>query len=121
MKYQINESEYRFMDILWDVAPINSMKLVQICMEKLGWKKSTTYTVIKNLSEKQVLCNQNAVVSVLVDREQIQKQESDEFLNKKFKGNVPAFIATFLKDRKLTKKEAERLLEMIENAVEEER
>ena len=68
MDYHINESEYRLMDILWDVQPINSMELVGLCREQLGWKKSTTYTVLRNLGEKQILRNENAVVQALVCR-----------------------------------------------------
>ncbi len=118
MKYQINESEYRFMDVLWDREPVSSTELVKSCMEKLGWKKSTTYTVIKKLSEKGVVSNENAVVRALVKRKQIQKQESAEFLEKKFKGSLPAFLTAFLQDRKLTKEEAEKLQKMIDEAIE---
>lgn len=118
MNYHINESEYRFLDILWDEEPVNSMELVRLCSERLGWKKPTTYTVIRNLSEKGILCNENAIVRTLVSRDQIQKQESNEFLQKKFRGSLPAFIAAFLQDKKLTQEEAEQLQKMIDHAVE---
>jgi len=119
MKYHINESEYRFMCIVWDVEPINSMELVKLCADRLGWKKSTTYTVIRNLCDKQILSNKNATVKALVSRKSIQKQESDEFLKKKFHGSLPAFIAAFLEDKKLTRKEAEYLQKLIDDAVED--
>ena len=118
MDYHINESEYRLMDILWDVQPINSMELVGLCREQLGWKKSTTYTVLRNLGEKQILRNENAVVQALVSRGEIQRQESRDFLKKKFRGSLPAFIAAFLQEEKLTKKEAEELQELINRASE---
>ena len=118
MDYHINESEYRFMDILWDVQPINSMELVGLCGERLGWKKSTTYTVLRNLGQKQILQNENAVVQALVSRGEIQRQESRDFLKKKFRGSLPAFIAAFLQEEKLTKKEAEELQELINQASE---
>lgn len=119
MKYHLNESEYRFMNIVWDVEPINSMELVKVCAEKLGWKKSTTYTVIRKLCEKQIISNENAIVKALVSRDNIQKQETTDFLEKKFQGSLPAFIATFLQDKKLTRKEAEYLQKLIDNAVED--
>lgn len=119
MEYHINESEYRFLDILWDTEPIPSMELVKVCLEKLGWKKPTTYTVIRNLSEKGIVSNENAVVRSLVSRDNIQRQESDEFLQKKFKGSLPAFVAAFLQGRKLTQEEAEQIQKMIDDAVEE--
>lgn len=118
MDYHINESEYRLMDILWDVQPINSMELVGLCGERLGWKKSTTYTVLRNLGEKRILQNENAVVQALVSRGEIQRQESRDFLKKKFRGSLPAFIAAFLQEEKLTKKEAEELQELINQASE---
>lgn len=119
MNYHINESEYRLMDILWDVEPVNSMELVGLCRERLGWKKSTTYTILRGLGEKQIVRNENATVRTLVSRGQIQRQESKEFLEKKFRGSLPAFIAAFLQEEKLTKKEARELQELINQAAEE--
>lgn len=119
MDYHINESEYRLMDILWDVEPVNSMELVGLCRERLGWKKSTTYTILRSLGEKQIVRNENAIVRTLVSRGQIQRQESREFLEKKFRGSLPAFIAAFLQEEKLTKKEARELQELINQASEE--
>ncbi|MCI8557211.1 MAG: BlaI/MecI/CopY family transcriptional regulator [Lachnospiraceae bacterium] len=119
MDYHINESEYRLMDILWDVEPVNSMELVGLCREGLGWKKSTTYTILRSLGEKQIVRNENAIVRTLVSRGQIQRQESREFLEKKFRGSLPAFIAAFLQEEKLTKKEARELQELINQASEE--
>jgi len=120
MDYHINESEYRFLDILWDEEPINSMELVRMCQERLGWKKSTTYTVIRNLSDKQIVHSEDAVVRTLVPRDEIQKRESREFLEKKFRGSLPAFIAAFLQEERLTREEAEDLQKLIDSAVEEE-
>ena len=119
MEYHINESEYRFMDILWDTEPVNSMELASLCRERLGWKKSTTYTVLRNLGEKQIVRNENAVVRALISREEAQKQESRAFLEKKFRGSLPAFIAAFLREEKLTQKEARELQELINQASEE--
>ncbi|HOM02409.1 MAG TPA: BlaI/MecI/CopY family transcriptional regulator [Acetivibrio sp.] len=115
MKYYLNDSEYRFMCIVWDVEPINSMELVKICYEKLGWKKSTTFTVIRNLCKKEILSNENAVVKALVSRDSIQKQEVRDFLDKKFQGSLPAFISAFLQDKKLTREEAEYLQRLIDD------
>ena len=118
MQYVIFESEYRFLSILWEMEPISSPKLVKICQEKLGWKKSTTYTVIKKLTEKKLVESRNTIVTALVAREQIIRQESNMFLEKTFGGNIPELFATFLKDRKITREEAEKLKKMIEEASE---
>lgn len=118
MQYTIFESEYRFLLILWEMEPISSPELVRICEEKLGWKKSTTYTVIKKLTEKKIVESKNTIVSTLVAREQIIRQESDMFLEKTFGGDIPQLFATFLRDRKISREEADRIKKMIEEASE---
>lgn len=115
---KISESEYRFLRILWKVEPVESPRLVTLCQEELGWKKSTTYTVIKNLSGKGIVKSENTIVEALVSKEEVDRLESEAFLKKTYQGNVPAFLASFLKDRKLSKKEAEEIKRMIEAASE---
>lgn len=116
----INESEYRLMDILWDEAPINSMKLVGLAGERLGWKKSTTYTILRGLREKGLVKNERALVETLVTRNDVQRQESRAFLDKKFHGSLPAFVAAFLGDERLTREETDKLQALIDKAKEEE-
>lgn len=116
MEYKISESESRFMNILWEIEPIPSPELVKECHNRLGWKKSTTYTVIKNLAEKGIVKSENTIVSALVSKEQVMKQESQSFLEKTFGGNIPSLFAAFLEDRRLTKEEAKAIKKMIEEA-----
>lgn len=116
MENKISDSEYRFMQELWNVEPIKSTDLVSICHDKFGWKKSTTYTVIKNLSAKGIIVNENTIVRSIVEKELIVKQESEDFLNRTFGGNIPDMFAAFMKDRKLTKDELERIRKIIEEA-----
>ena len=116
MDYKISDSEYRFMQELWKAEPVKSSELVVICREQLGWKKSTTYTVIKNLTNKGVVVNDNTIVSSMVAKEEVVKQESEEFLNRAFDGDIPEMFAAFLKDRKLSSEEFERIKKIIEEA-----
>ncbi len=116
MDYKISDSEYRFMQELWKVEPVKSTALVSICQEQFGWKKSTTYTVIKNLSEKGIIENRDTFVQSIVEKELIVKQESEEFLNRTFGGSIPDMFAAFLKDRKLTEDELKQLKKIIEEA-----
>ena len=102
---KIFESEYRFCLILWEYEPIKSSELVKLCRDKLGWKPTTTYTVIKRLSERGIVKNENTVVSSLVSREQAQAAEIDEMVEKTFGGSLPAFIAAFTKHRRLSERE----------------
>lgn len=115
---KIYESEYRFLCILWEQEPVPSPELVKLCSERLGWKKSTTYTVIRKLSEKGIVKNENTVVTSLVTKEEVDRQESEELLQRTSKGNIPAFLAAFLKDRKLSREEVDRIRRLIDEAEE---
>jgi len=109
-------AEQKFMDLIWELEPINSTELMKICQNNLGWKKSTTYTMIRKLSERGILQNKNATVTALVKREQVQKYESEALLEKSFAGSLPTFMAAFLQDKKISKKEAYEIRKMIEEA-----
>ena len=116
MENRISDSEYRFMQELWKVEPVKSTALVNICQDRFGWKKSTTYTVIKNLIEKGIIENKDTFVQSIVEKDLIIKRESEEFLNRTFNGNIPDMFAAFLKDRKLTVEELDRIKKIIEEA-----
>lgn len=111
---KIFESEYRFCLILWENEPITSSQLAKLCKDRLGWSRTTTYTVIKRLSDRGVVVNRNATVSSLVSKEQVQVSEMEEFVNKTFEGSVPAFIAAFAKKQNLSDKQIEELKQIIE-------
>lgn len=115
-EFKLFDAEYRFLDIIWELEPINSTELTKECLKRLGWKKPTTYTVLRKLSSRGIIINENATVTTLVKRDQVQKYESNALLEKSFDNSLPAFLAAFLKDKKLSKKEAAELKKMIEEA-----
>ena len=112
---KIFESEYRFCLILWEHEPIKSSELVKLCREQLGWKPTTTYTVIKRLSERGVLKNEDTIVSALVTKDQVQAAEINEMVEKTFEGSLPAFIAAFTKHQKLSEEEIDAVQQMIDH------
>ena len=112
---KIFESEYRFCLILWEHQPVNSTRLVELCKESLGWSKATTYSVIRRLSERGVVKNENAVVTALVSKEEAQKSRLDEMVEETFEGSMPAFIAAFSKSKRLSKDEVEQLRQLIDS------
>ena len=116
---KIFESEYRFCLILWDNEPVSSGKLVQLAKEVLGWSKATTYTVIRRLSERGVLKNENTIVSSLISKEEAQKSRLEEMVEETFEGSMPAFIAAFSKSKKLTRQEVDQLKALIDSFEEE--
>lgn len=111
---KVFESEYRFCLILWKNEPIGSAELAKICKEKLGWSRTTTYTVIKRLSDRGVVVNENAVVRSLISKEEIQKAEIDELVRNKFENSLPDFIATFTRHQKLTDEEIKQIKNLID-------
>ena len=112
---RIFESEYRFCLILWEHEPVNSTKLVELCREHLGWSKATTYTVIRRLSERGVVKNENATVTAMVSKEQAQQARLTEMVEETFEGSMPAFIAAFSRGKKLSKEEVDQLRALIDS------
>lgn len=102
-----------FAELVWEKEPIGSGELVKLCDERFKWKKSTTYTVLKKLCEKGILKNENGVVSSVVSREEFYAAKSEQFVEETFKGSLPAFIAAFASNRRLTKKDVDEIQNMI--------
>ena len=111
---KVFESEYRFCLILWENEPVKSTELAKLCKEKLGWSKTTTYTVIKRLCERGVIQNENTIVTSIVSKEEAQLSELDEMVDKKFEGSVPAFIAAFGRRQSLSDAEIEEIRRIIQ-------
>ena len=111
---KIPEGEYRFCRILWEHEPIASPELVKLCQEKLGWKRTTTYTVIKRLGERGVLKLENGTVTSLISKEEVEKAEIETFVESKFGGSLPAFLAAFTKHQELSGEELDEVQRMID-------
>ena len=108
------ESDYRFMSVIWDNEPLPSGKLVELCNEKLGWKKPTTYTTLKKLIEKGFAQNNDTIVTALIPRDKVQTYASEHFVEHTFEGSLPKFLVSFLGGKKLSQKEAEELKKLID-------
>jgi len=112
--YLLGDSEYRLLNLVWDNAPVPSGQLVKLCQEAFGWKKSTTYTQVKRLGEKGLLQNEHSIITPRVPRDQVQRQETDRFVERTFNGSLPGFVAAFLRGRTLTDEEALELKQLID-------
>ena len=112
--YKLGVVETRFAEIIWANEPLGSGELVKLCAEKLGWKKSTTYTVLKKLCEKGYFRNENGVVTSLISKEEMNAQESCRFVENTFGGSLPAFFAAFTSELQLSDKDIEKISRMIE-------
>ncbi len=115
--FKLYDAEYKFISIIWEYEPINSTELVQLCLEKLGWKKSTTYTVLKKLCTRGILTNVNTIVTSIVKKDEVQRYESNLIVDKSFDGSLPKFLTAFLNDKKLSPNEAQELIKIIEEGI----
>ena len=111
---KIHESEYRFCLILWEHEPVTAVELAKLCLKRLGWKRTTTYTVIKRLGERGVLKNEDGTVVSLISKDEAQAFEIGELVEKKFEGSLPAFIAAFTARKQLSEEEIAQIQRMID-------
>lgn len=113
-EYKLSQSETRFAELIWEHEPINSGELVKLCEKELAWKKSTTYTVLKNLCEKGIFQNQNAVVTSLIKKDEFYARQSRRFVEDTFGGSLPKFLAAFIGGNRLSDRQAEELKRLID-------
>ena len=112
--YKLFDAEYRLMDLVWTQEPVNSTALSSMCLERFGWKKPTTYNLIRKLCQRGFLKNEGATVTALVPREQVEQYESEAVVEKSFGGSLPAFVAAFTRHQKMTQKEIDQVQAMID-------
>ncbi len=116
MDYKLCDGEYRLMEIVWELEPLTSTELYKECRPRLGWKKSTTYTMLRKLCERGLLRNEDSKVTALVKKEEVQRYDSREVVEKRFNHSLPSFVAAFLGEKKLSETEAEELKRLIDAA-----
>ena len=119
MNLELGDIQTKFMGLVWEREPVGSGELVKVSAQELGWKKSTTYTVIKKLCDKGILKNEDGIVTTLISREKFFAKKSRQFVEESFDGSLPAFIAAFYSGKKLTQKEADEIQQMIDAYMEE--
>lgn len=111
--YRLGYVEAQFADIVWENEPLSSRKLVDICLEKLEWKKSTTYTVLKKFCEREIFQNQNGTVTSILSKEDFYALQSEQVVEESFEGSLPAFVAAFTKNKKLSEKEIREIQKLL--------
>lgn len=112
--YRLASAEEKFAEIIWANAPISSTELVKLCEKEMNWKKSTTYTMLKKLCEKGIVQNHDAIVSVLITKEDFYGRQSRRYVDDVFAGSLPGFLTAFCGGRKLSKEEVEEMKRFIE-------
>ena len=116
IEYKLGEVEMKFADIIWENEPLSSGQLVKLCEEKLQWKKSTTYTILRRVCERGLFRNEEGIVSSNVTKKEFLFNKSEQFVEETFQGSLPSFIVAFTSNRKLSDEEVEELKKIIERS-----
>ena len=111
---KIFDSELKFCEILWTHEPVKSSELVRLCAQELGWKKSTTYTVLKKLCDRGIFQNEDGLVTPLVSRQEFHARQSQRFVEETFQGSLPAFISAFASGKKLSPQDVSDIRRMLD-------
>ena len=118
--YIMTEAENLLAELIWEKEPIGSGDLVKLASQRLGWKKSTTYTVLRKICENDIFQNKAAVVTSKISKEEYTRRKGEQYLEENYNGSLPSFVAAFLKKKRLKKDEIEELVTLIEEYKEEE-
>ena len=113
--FRLGVIETKFAEIIWANAPISTTNLIRLCESELGWKRTTTYTVLKRLSERGIFKNDNGTVTVLISKDEFYSMQSEKVVKESFGGSLPAFIAAFTSRQNLSENEIAEIRTMIEN------
>ena len=118
-EYKLGVMEGRFADLIWESAPISTAELVKLCQQEFDWKRTTTYTMLKRLCQRGIFQNYNGTVVVLISKEVFSGKQSEQFVEDTFGGSLPAFIAAFVKRRRISDAEADEIQRLIDESREE--
>ena len=112
--YKLGEVESVFADIIWNNEPLSSRRLAELAQERLNWKRTTTYTVLKRLCDRELFQNKDSIVTSLVSREEFYARQSEQFVEETFQGSLPAFLAAFGSRKQLSDTEIDELQKVID-------
>ena len=112
--YRLGEIEMRFAELIWQNEPVASGDLVKIAEKELSWKKSTTYTILRRLCEREIFQNRDSIVTSLLSKEEFLAGQSEKFVEETFSGSLPQFLAAFSMRKKLSDKDIEEIQRFID-------
>lgn len=118
-RYKLGEMEQRFAELIWENAPVGSGELARLCEKAFGWKRTTTYTMLKRLCERKIFANESGTVVSLMSKEEFQAAQGEQFIQETFGGSLPRFLAAFSRRKKLDEKEIAALRQIIDEYEEE--
>ena len=118
-QYKLGEMERKFAEIIWRLSPVSTKELTEICEKEFGWKRTTTYTMLKRLCERGIFENKGGTVVVLISKDEFTLEQSQEFINETFNGSLPMFLTLFSKNNRISPQEAEEIQQLLDRYREE--
>ncbi len=120
-QYKLGEMEKRLADLIWVNAPVSTRKLTELCESAFGWKRTTTYTMLKRLCDRGLFANENGTVVIVTTKDEFTLAQSQNFINETFDGSLPMFLTLFSKSKKLNKEDIDQLQRLIDSYKEEDK
>lgn len=114
-KYKLGEMEQKFADLIWENEPVSSRTLTELCEKAFSWKRTTTYTMLKRLCERELFQNDSGTVSSLMSKSEFGAAQGEQFLTETFDGSLPRFLAAFTRRKKLSEKEIKEIQKLIDD------
>ena len=114
-KSMLCNSEFEFMEVVWDLEPVKSMAVKRECEKRYNWSHSTVFTLHKRLLQKNLIKNENTIITALVKREDLQSFDSSFVVNERFRGSLPSFVSSFCMNNKLSKKDIDEMKRLLKN------
>jgi predicted transcriptional regulator len=114
-KYKLGEMEQKFADLIWENAPVSTRDLITLCSEAFSWKRTTTYTMLKRLCDRELFVTNKGLVTIVLSKEDFLTEKGEEFLKETFDGSLPQFITAFTRRKKLTNKDIQEIQQLIDN------
>ena len=114
-KYKLGEMEQKFADLIWENEPVSSRALTELCEKAFSWKRTTTYTMLKRLCEREIFQNDSGTVTSLMSKSEFGAAQGEQFLTETFDGSLPRFLAAFTRRKKLSEKEIKEIQKLIDD------
>lgn len=114
-KYKLGEMEQKFADLIWENEPVSSRALTELCEKAFSWKRTTTYTMLKRLCEREIFQNESGTVTSLMSKSEFGAAQGEQFLTETFDGSLPRFLAAFTRRKKLSEKEIKEIQKLIDD------
>ena len=114
-KYKLGDMEQKFADLIWENEPISSRRLTELCEKAFSWKRTTTYTMLKRLCDREIFQNDSGTVTSLMSKSEFGAAQGEQFLTETFDGSLPRFLAAFTRRKKLSEKEIKEIQKLIDD------